>query len=300
GSQISRHDPRRGRRSRAQPVPIRNQEIPDPRARGGVYAGQALDRAWRHGRGGEARQLAPSPRRQDLHGLSRLRPARVRAYLGRQYRPDAGREEVRARARLPPRDLCDVVDQGLDPGVHPAQLVAREDGHHRGAEEAVLQPSPDEEQDRRVRGRRHAPGGRDQDRHRSRRHRSRRHLDEPPHGARRRHVAQRPLARGGRGRVAGLARRLRPVAGRAHRGRRGEAGASRVADRGDGRAERPREVHPDRAAVGGRPQDAGGAQPGLRRQPRAHPPDRGARVREAAEVADQHRGRAAAASGRRL
>jgi RNA polymerase sigma-32 factor len=29
-----------------------------------------------------------------------------------QYRPDAGREEVRARSRLPPRDLCDVVDQG--------------------------------------------------------------------------------------------------------------------------------------------------------------------------------------------
>ena len=37
-----------------------------------------------------------------------------------QYRPDAGREEVRARTRLPPRHLCDVVDPRLDPGIHPA------------------------------------------------------------------------------------------------------------------------------------------------------------------------------------
>ena len=33
-------------------------------------------------------------------------------------------------------------------------LEPGEDGHHRGAEEAVLQPPPDEEPDRRVRGRR--------------------------------------------------------------------------------------------------------------------------------------------------
>jgi RNA polymerase sigma factor (sigma-70 family) len=38
-----------------------------------------------------------------------------------------------------------------------------------------------------------------------------------------------------------------------------------------------------------RSQDAGGAQPGLRRQPRAHPPDRGAGVREASEGADEPR-----------
>ena len=74
----------------------------------------------------------------------------------RQYRPDAGREEVRARSRLPPRDLCDVVDPRLDPGIHPALVEPGEDGHHRGAEEAVLQPAPDEEPDRRVRGRRPA------------------------------------------------------------------------------------------------------------------------------------------------
>jgi RNA polymerase sigma-32 factor len=61
-------------------------------------------------------------------------------------------------------------------------------------------------------------------------------------------------------------------------------------------AQRPREAHPDRAAPVGRPEDAGGAQPGLRRQPRAHPPDRGARVREAAEGADEPRRRAQAAA----
>ena len=79
-----------------------------------------------------------------------------RADLRRQYRPDAGREEVRARARLPPRHLCDVVDPRLDPGIHPALVEPGEDGHHRGAEEAVLQPAADEEPDRGVRGRRPA------------------------------------------------------------------------------------------------------------------------------------------------
>ena len=45
---------------------------------------------------------------------------RRRADLRGQYRPDAGREEVRAREGLPPRHLCDVVDPRLDPGIHPA------------------------------------------------------------------------------------------------------------------------------------------------------------------------------------
>ena len=31
-----------------------------------------------------------------------------------------------------------MVDSRLDPGIHPAQLVARENGHHRIAEEAVF------------------------------------------------------------------------------------------------------------------------------------------------------------------
>jgi hypothetical protein len=35
----------------------------------------------------------------------------------------------------------------LDPGIHPALLVAGQDGHHGGSEEAVLQSAPDEEPD---------------------------------------------------------------------------------------------------------------------------------------------------------
>ncbi len=61
-----------------------------------------------------------------------------------------GRQEIRTRSRLPPRDLCDVVDQGLDPGIHPAQLEPGQDRHHRRAEEAVLQPAPDEAPARRL------------------------------------------------------------------------------------------------------------------------------------------------------
>jgi hypothetical protein len=52
-----------------------------------------------------------------------------------QRRPDAGRQEVRSGTRLPFGDLCDVVDQGLDPGIHPALVVARENGHHRQPED---------------------------------------------------------------------------------------------------------------------------------------------------------------------
>src|SRR6266567_5965785 len=31
---------------------------------------------------------------------------------------------------IPARDLCHVVDQGCDPGIHPALVVPGEDGHH--------------------------------------------------------------------------------------------------------------------------------------------------------------------------
>src|SRR3546814_13814172 len=58
-----------------------------------------------------ARHLAPPPRREDRDGLPRLWPAGQRADQRRQYRIDAGREEVRSRTRLLPRDLCDVVDR---------------------------------------------------------------------------------------------------------------------------------------------------------------------------------------------
>ena len=59
--------------------------------------------------------------------------------------------------RLPPRHLRHVVDQGRDPGIHPALVVAGEDGHHRHAEEAVLQPAQGQEPDLGARGRRPAP-----------------------------------------------------------------------------------------------------------------------------------------------
>ena len=62
--------------------------------------------------------------------------------------------------------------------------------------------------------------------------------------------------------------------------------------------QRAREAHPDRAPPDRRAQDARGTEPGLWRQPRARPPDRGARVREAAEGDDAPRRREAAASRR--
>jgi RluA family pseudouridine synthase len=54
--------------------------------------------------------------------------------LRRQCRADAGGQEIRSGARLPPRHLRHVVDQGLDPGIHPALLEPRQDGHHRQPE----------------------------------------------------------------------------------------------------------------------------------------------------------------------
>ena len=65
----------------------------------------------------------------------------------------------------------------------------------------------------------------------------------------------------------------------------------------DGQPQRPREAHPDRTAADRRAEDARGPEPGLRRQPRAHPPDRGAGVREAAGGVAQAGRRASAAGG---
>ena len=68
----------------------------------------------------------------------------------------------------------------------------------------------------------------------------------------------------------------------------------------DGRAERARAAHPDRAAPEGRAGDARGAVQGLRRQPRADPADRGPRLREAAEEDARTRGRARHGPGGQL
>jgi RNA polymerase sigma-32 factor len=83
--------------------------------------------------------------------------------------------------RLPPRHLCHVVDPRLDPGIHPAFVVAREDGHHRGAEEAVLQPAQGQEPDLRAmeEGDLDARTG-EADRDQARRHRAGRGGHEPP------------------------------------------------------------------------------------------------------------------------
>ncbi len=130
------------------------------------------------------------------HGLSRLWASHRRGYLRRQRRPDAGREALRARSRLPPGDLRHVVDPRLDPGIHPALVEPRQDGHDRGAEEAVLQPAARQEPAAGARGRRSQARARQDDRQKARRDRGRRRVDEPP--PRRRCVAQRACARGSR------------------------------------------------------------------------------------------------------
>ena len=96
--------------------------------------------------------------------------------------------------------------------------------------------------------------------------------------------------------VAGLPGRRRPAPGRADRRGPGEQGPPRPADGRAREPQRPREAHPDGTPPRRRAQDARGAEPGLRRQPRAHPPDRGTGVREAAGGAASAGGRAAAAS----
>ena len=104
--QSSRTQPGTG----AEPLSAGNPQVPAAGAGRGIHAGQALGRP--SGRGGRAQDgdLAPAPRRQDRHGLSRLRPAAGRGDLRGERRPDAGGQAVRPRKGLPPCDLCDVVD----------------------------------------------------------------------------------------------------------------------------------------------------------------------------------------------
>ena len=56
-------------------------------------------------------------------------------------RPARGGGALRAGARGPLFDLRVMVDQGVDPGLHLAQLVDRARRHEFGAEGAVLQPA---------------------------------------------------------------------------------------------------------------------------------------------------------------
>ncbi len=103
---------------------------------------------------------------------------------------------LRARQGLPPGHLCHVVDPRLDPGIRPALVVAGEDGHHRRAEEAVLQPAQGQEPDlapsRKAISR---PSSVQADRHRAGRDRDGSDRNEPP-PVRARLLAQRAAARG--------------------------------------------------------------------------------------------------------
>src|SRR6266545_5995086 len=103
-----------------------------------------LAKRWReHGDRGAAHKLVTS----HLRLVSKIARDDRRGDLGGQYRPVAGSRALRAGEGLPARHLRSVVDQGGDPGIHPALVVAGEDGHHGQPEEIVLQPAQGQEQD---------------------------------------------------------------------------------------------------------------------------------------------------------
>ena len=126
-------------RIRTCPLPAGDQAVPDAGAARGIHARQALARARRPRSRAQARHLAFAASGQDRHGLSRLRPADRRSDFRRQRRAHAGGQALRAGQGLQARDLRDVVDSRFDSGIHPALMVAREDGHDGQPEEAVLQ-----------------------------------------------------------------------------------------------------------------------------------------------------------------
>ena len=245
-----------------------------------------LAKRWReHGDRDAAHQLVTSPsaaRRQDRHGLSRLWPADRRGDLRRQCRPDAGGEALRARQGLPARDLCHVVDQGVDPGIHPALVVAREDGHHGQPEEAVLQPAQGQEPDLGARRGRSAPRSGEADRDQARRDRAGRRRHEP--AARRRRLAQRARSARARARASGrtgwsttsasqetvLAEPRRATTATTRCAMR-SACSTRASGASSRRAGWPRIRSRWRSFRR------------VRRLPRARPPDRGARLREGAK-----------------
>ncbi len=133
-------------------------------------------------------------------GYRRLWLAARRPRRRGQCRRDAGRREIRSRARLPLRDLRHVVDPRRDPGICVALLVARQDRHHGGPEKAVLQPAALEVADAPARTRRPLGRDGDGDRGRARRLRRRGGRDEPA-ARRRRPFAQRDARRRGRQRM---------------------------------------------------------------------------------------------------
>jgi hypothetical protein len=121
----------------------------------------------------------PAPRGQDRHGLSRLWPADRRGHLRRQCRPDAGREEVRPGQGLPPGHLRHVVDPRLDPGIHPALVVAGEMGTTAARRSCSSTCARLKGEISALRKATCAPN-RWPNRHQARRHGRGSHLDEPP------------------------------------------------------------------------------------------------------------------------
>src|ERR1700740_473276 len=118
--------------------------------------------------------------------------------------PEAGGRALRSGEGLPVRHLRRVVDQGGDPGIHPALVVAGKDGHLGQPEEGVLQSAQGPEQNLHPRLWRYAAGPGEAYCPEDRRHRNGRDLHEP--AAPRRRLAQRRDPRGRRfRRVAGLA-----------------------------------------------------------------------------------------------
>jgi RNA polymerase sigma-32 factor len=118
-----------------------------------------LAKRWReHGdpTAAQARHQSFAPRRQDRHGISRLRLADFEVIS----EGNVGLMQAVKRfepERFPSRHLRHVVDQGRNPRIHLALLVAGEDGHHGQSEEAVLQPAQGQEQNLRTQRGRLAP-----------------------------------------------------------------------------------------------------------------------------------------------
>src|SRR5208337_2347834 len=110
------------------PLSAGDQAVPNAGAARRIYARQALARAQRPRGRPQAGDLAPEARRQDRDGLSRLWPANRRSHFRGQRRSDAGGQAFRAGQGLQARDLRHVVDPRLDPGVHPALVVAGQMG----------------------------------------------------------------------------------------------------------------------------------------------------------------------------
>ena len=169
---------------------------------------QARPRLARRGRRGGA---APAGHRlhapRHLHGreVPPLRRVDERPHPGGRRRPDEGGVEVRPRPRRALLHLRGLVDQGVDPGLCDAELVAGPDRLHLQPEGAVLQHASGPRQAR-ARARRRVRG--DERRH-PRRHRPRARLPDPRRGddggppRRLRLLAERAAGRRRRARVDG-------------------------------------------------------------------------------------------------